>query len=64
MGFNTENRTILDIFQRQSRYVIPRYQREYVWKQRNWDELLNDITFTLGFKNKKMNGLIFWGQSF
>lgn len=61
MGFNTENRTILDIFQRQSRYVIPRYQREYVWKQRNWDELLNDITFTLGFKNEKNEWTHFLG---
>lgn len=61
MGFNTENRTILDIFQRPSRYVIPRYQREYVWKQRNWDELLNDITFTLGFKNEKNEWTHFLG---
>lgn len=61
MGFNTENRTIFDIFQRQSRYVIPRYQREYVWKQRNWDELLNDITFTLGFKNEKNEWTHFLG---
>lgn len=47
MGFSTENRTISEIFQRQARYVVPRYQREYVWTKRNWDELLTDVSFTL-----------------
>lgn len=47
MSFNTENRTISDIFQRSCRYVVPRYQRGYVWKEQNWNELLTDIVFTI-----------------
>lgn len=47
MGFNTENRDILDLFQRPCRYVIPRYQRNYVWKEVNWNELITDIKFTM-----------------
>ncbi|MCQ9903292.1 DUF262 domain-containing HNH endonuclease family protein, partial [Staphylococcus aureus] len=47
MGFNTENRSILDIFQRSVVYMVPRYQRSYVWKETNWSELLTDITFTM-----------------
>src|SRR3989344_7986401 len=25
------------------KYSIPKYQREYSWKQDNWEDLLNDI---------------------
>lgn len=25
-------------------YTIPKYQREYKWGQRNWDDLFNDLT--------------------
>jgi len=25
------------------KYVIPKYQREYIWNKENWEELLNDI---------------------
>lgn len=47
MSFSTENRKISDIFQRSSVYKVPRYQRDYVWKEINWKELLIDINFTL-----------------
>lgn len=47
MSFNTETRTILDLFQRPCRYIIPRYQRNYVWKETNWSELITDIKFTI-----------------
>lgn len=47
MSFNTENRTIKDIFQRAAEYKVPRYQRTYVWKENNWSELLTDVTFTI-----------------
>ncbi len=26
------------------KYVIPKYQREYIWTKENWEELLNDIS--------------------
>ncbi|TDM41330.1 DUF262 domain-containing protein [Macrococcoides canis] len=47
MGFSTENRTVLSLFQRSSVYKVPRYQRAYVWTEKNWSELLADINFTV-----------------
>ncbi|MGP5093435.1 MULTISPECIES: DUF262 domain-containing protein [Staphylococcus] len=47
MGFSTENRSILEFFQKSVVYIVPRYQRSYVWKETNWSELLTDITFTM-----------------
>jgi len=47
LGFNTENRSILEFFQKSVVYIVPRYQRSYVWKETNWSELLTDITFTM-----------------
>ena len=53
MAFTTENRSISDIFQRSAQYVVPRYQRTYVWNKVNWKELWNDLTFTI--KNSNQN---------
>lgn len=47
MAFTTENRKISDIFQRASIYSVPRYQRDYVWKEINWKELWIDLQFTI-----------------
>lgn len=47
MAFTTETRSINDIFQRSVEYSIPRYQRNYVWKEVNWRELLVDIRFSM-----------------
>lgn len=47
MTFSTENRTINSIFQRAAVYTVPRYQRDYVWKEVNWKELWIDLQFTL-----------------
>ena len=47
MSFNTENRKIKDIFERSCQYIVPRYQRDYVWNKTNWSELISDIKFTL-----------------
>lgn len=47
MAFTTENRKISDIFERSSIYSVPRYQREYVWKEINWKEMWIDLQFTL-----------------
>lgn len=52
MAFNTENRKIADLYQRPCRYVIPRYQRAYVWKEANWHELLTDVKFTMQAKDE------------
>ena len=58
MAFSTENRTISDIFQRSAKYIIPRYQRDYVWNKDNWKELWNDLQFTI----KYCNGTIPWSH--
>lgn len=47
MAFTTENRTVSDIFQRAARYIVPRYQRDYVWTVVNWKELWTDLRFTI-----------------
>lgn len=47
MAFTTENRKVSDIFQRSAIYKVPRYQRDYVWKEVNWKELWIDLQFTL-----------------
>lgn len=47
MAFTTENRKIENIFQRSAVYCVPRYQRNYVWKEVNWKELWIDLEFTL-----------------
>lgn len=47
MAFTTENRKIENIFQRAAVYTVPRYQRDYVWKEVNWKELWIDLQFTL-----------------
>ena len=57
MAFTTENRTVSDIFQRAARYIVPRYQRDYVWTVVNWKELWTDLRFTLDNQ-----GLIPWSH--
>ncbi len=52
MAFTTENRKVKDIFQRAAIYTVPRYQRDYVWKEVNWKELWIDLQFTLENENK------------
>ena len=51
MAFTTENRKIENIFQRAAIYSVPRYQRDYVWKEVNWKELWIDLQFTLKNSN-------------
>lgn len=52
MAFTTENRKVSDIFQRSAIYKVPRYQRDYVWKEVNWKELWIDLQFTLANENE------------
>ena len=47
MSFVTENRKIANIYQRSAIYFVPRYQRDYVWKEVNWKELWLDLQFTI-----------------
>lgn len=54
MAFTTENRKIENIFQRAAIYSVPRYQRDYVWKEVNWKELWIDLQFTLKNSNNEI----------
>lgn len=51
MAFKTENRKISNIFEGQKIYTVPRYQRNYIWDKVNWNQLVEDIKFTLEQEN-------------
>lgn len=46
MAFNAEQKKIYDLFSRNT-YGIPRNQRRYVWQERNWEELYEDIIYSI-----------------
>ena len=46
MGFKAEQKCVFDLFTRKT-YSIPRNQRRYVWQQRNWEELFEDIQYSI-----------------
>lgn len=45
MIYNTNHYTIADLFKegRNIRFVIPKFQREYIWSRENWGVLFDDI---------------------
>ena len=45
MAFDAEQRSISNKLLGQVVYTIPRNQRRYVWDERNWYELWNDLNF-------------------
>ncbi len=47
MAFDAQQRKIYDIFAGDFKYVIPRYQRKYVWEEKQWRELLDDIKYCI-----------------
>lgn len=46
MGFEAKNYSIGDIFNKVV-FDIPRNQRRYVWKKSNWEDLYEDIKFSM-----------------
>lgn len=46
MGYKANNDFVYNLLGR-NRYYIPRNQRRYVWEQKNWSELLDDLCFTI-----------------
>lgn len=52
MAFNSEQRTVGSKLLGQAVYTIPRNQRKYVWEERNWNELWNDIMFLSSIEDK------------
>ena len=47
MAFHAEQRKISEILSGDRRYTIPRYQRKYVWVEKQWRELLDDLKYCL-----------------
>lgn len=47
MAFDAQQKKINDILSGDFRYVIPRYQRRYVWQEKQWQELLDDIKYCI-----------------
>lgn len=45
MIYNTNHYTIADLFRSGGnvRYVIPKFQREYIWSRENWEMLFDDM---------------------
>lgn len=41
--FDTSNQTFLQLFSGGNIFKIPRFQRDYSWKEENWDDLWSDI---------------------
>lgn len=53
MIYNTNHYTISDLFREGGnvRYVIPKFQREYIWSRENWQLLFDDILESNGEGN-------------
>ncbi len=51
MAFDAQQKKINDILSGDVKYVIPRYQRKYVWQEKQWRELLEDIEYCLTITN-------------
>ena len=44
MSFDAQPKEVRKLFTKAS-YIIPRNQRDYIWDQRRWEELFNDLLF-------------------
>ena len=47
MSINAQGTSIDNLFSSNVHYIVPRYQRRYVWDETNWDTLWKDILFQL-----------------
>lgn len=55
MAFDAQQRKMNDILSGDFRYVIPRYQRKYVWQEKQWRELLDDIKYCIEIDSQEEN---------
>ena len=60
MSFKPEDTTIKDILYANINYIIPRYQRKYVWAEKNWNDMIEDIFRIID--NNNMNSEHFLGS--
>lgn len=52
MAFDAQQKKINDVLSGDVKYVIPRYQRKYVWQEKQWRELFDDIKYCLDVTNE------------
>ena len=45
MAFDVLDLEVTQLFKNDDTYYVPRYQRNYVWREQNWNQLLNDIRY-------------------
>lgn len=45
MAFEVLDQNITQLFKNDDTFFIPRYQRNYVWKELNWGQLIKDIRY-------------------
>lgn len=43
MHIEPSNQTFSELMSNSTRYVVPRFQRNYSWQQEQWEDLWNDI---------------------
>ena len=53
MSFEAHEQRLKQIFNGDSSFHIPRNQRDYVWEERNWKELADDIKYVFSLMPKK-----------
>ena len=54
MSFDAHEQRLKDIFSGDSSFHIPRNQRDYVWEEKNWKELADDVQYVFSLiSNKK-----------
>lgn len=60
MSFDAHERQLKDIFAGDASFQIPRNQRNYVWGEKNWNEMLNDIKYVFSMipQNENMTHFI------
>lgn len=63
MSFDAQEQKIRKIFSGETKFKIPRNQRKYVWDEKQWRELLEDIKYIyIQNKNSKTDITHFFGS--
>lgn len=53
MSFEAHEQRLKKIFSGDSSFLIPRNQRDYVWEEKNWRELADDVKYVFSLISKK-----------
>lgn len=53
MGFSAVQSSIGKILKTEKEYVIPKYQRKYIWGNKQWEDLFEDIRFSIKHSKKE-----------